>query len=61
MLHLAQYWYNTTFHTSVAMTPFEELYGRDPPSLTRVHATSDMGDSPAALYIQSREKILEQL
>ncbi|KZV42637.1 hypothetical protein F511_17561 [Dorcoceras hygrometricum] len=26
--HLAEYWYNTTFHSSAGMTPFEAVYGR---------------------------------
>lgn len=34
LLPWAQYWYNTTFHTSVSMTPLKALYGRDPPTLT---------------------------
>ena len=32
-LHLAEYWFNTNFHTSTKLTPFEALYGIPPPSL----------------------------
>lgn len=31
----AEYWYNTTFHASARKTPFEIVYGRPPPVLTR--------------------------
>lgn len=33
-LHLAEYWYNTTYHSAIQMTPFQALYGRLPPNLT---------------------------
>lgn len=29
----AEFWYNTTHHSSIGMTPFKALYGRDPPAL----------------------------
>ncbi|KAL6313151.1 hypothetical protein AAG906_024582 [Vitis piasezkii] len=31
----AEYWYNTTFHSSTNTTPFRAVYGRDPPPLIR--------------------------
>ena len=29
-LPLAEYWYNTTFHSALGKTPFEVLYGQSP-------------------------------
>ncbi|KAA0047237.1 Retrotransposable element Tf2 [Cucumis melo var. makuwa] len=32
-LHWAEYWYNTTYHSSIGITPFQAGYGRLPPPL----------------------------
>jgi hypothetical protein len=32
-LPLAEWWYNTSYHTATRMTPFEVVYGKKPPSV----------------------------
>jgi hypothetical protein len=32
-LPLAEWWYNTSYHTATRMNPFEEVYGKKPPSV----------------------------
>ena len=33
-LPLDEWWYNTTYHATTKMTPYEVVYGQQPPSLT---------------------------
>ncbi|CAJ2662834.1 unnamed protein product [Trifolium pratense] len=56
----AEYWYNTAFQTSIGMTPFKALYGREPPYLVKYEAQEN--DSPALQdELRGRDKILQQL
>jgi hypothetical protein len=32
-LPLVEWWYNTSYHTATRMTPFEAVYGKNPPSV----------------------------
>lgn len=56
----AEYWYNTSYHSSTKSTPFKALYGRGPPKLLR------FGDVPTATaevesMIQDRDALLHEL
>lgn len=52
-LHLAEFWHNTCFHSSIGMTPFEALYGRPPPTLQDFLPGSTAVDSIATtLYTE---------
>ena len=59
-LPLIEFWFNTNFHTSIKLTPFEALYGYPPPKVvdyvpgvTRV-ATVDS-------YLQDRQQLFSLL
>jgi hypothetical protein len=32
-LPLVEWWYNTSYHKTTHMTPFEAVYGKNPPSV----------------------------
>ncbi|CAA7037672.1 unnamed protein product [Microthlaspi erraticum] len=56
-LPLAEYWYNTSFHTSIQMTPYEAVYGQPPP----LHLPYLPGESKVAVVakcLQERENMI---
>lgn len=56
----AEYWYNSGFHSSIGMTPFKALYGRDPPNLVRPSTTAN---DPLEVVNQltDRDTLMQQL
>jgi hypothetical protein len=52
-LPTAEYWYNTSFQTSIKMTPFEALYEYPPPHLTTLPDTSNLSS-------EAQETLLEK-
>lgn len=56
-LPLAEYWYNTSYHSSTQTTPFEIVYGQPPP----IHLPYVPGESKVqvvAKCLEDREKML---
>jgi transposase InsO family protein len=59
-LPLAEWWYNTSYHTATRMTPFEAVYGQKPPSvLSYLSSTSKVQAVDQTLIV--REDILRAL
>jgi hypothetical protein len=56
----AEFWYNSAFHTSIGMTPFKALYGRDPPTLIR-HSYLSQDAPEIAEQLANRDQLLAKL
>jgi hypothetical protein len=54
-LPLAEFWYNTTFHSAIGMTPFEALYGRKPPNMVHYSAGQNSIESVDQLLTQKAQ------
>lgn len=53
-LSMAEWWYNTSFHTSLKMTPFQALYGFKPPQVAEMFLVEDEVEDPVVM-IQRRQ------
>jgi hypothetical protein len=54
---LLEWWYNTTYHTSTKMTPFEALYGY-PPSSIKEYVVSNFKALAKKNYLATSNEIL---
>jgi hypothetical protein len=56
----AEYWYNTTYHISTGITPFQALYGCLPQSIP-VYKEGLTSVSAVDQQLQNRDELLRQL
>ncbi|GAU36128.1 hypothetical protein TSUD_292880 [Trifolium subterraneum] len=56
----AEYWYNTTYHISIGKSPFEVVYGRQPPKLLRF-LPNETKVAAVAIELKDKDEALNQL
>lgn len=59
-LATAKWWYNTSYHYSLKMTPFEALYNYPPPMIGEFDITTETGPVTTT-SLAERQNIMEQL
>ncbi|KAD5317318.1 hypothetical protein E3N88_17264 [Mikania micrantha] len=59
-LTLAEWWYNTTFHSTLKMSPFEALYGFSPP-LHIPYIPHDTNVEAVEIFCRDREAMIQHL
>jgi len=60
LLPWAEFWYNTTYHASTGMTPFQALYGRLPPTIPHYHIGMSLVNE-VDQQLASRDELLSLL
>jgi hypothetical protein len=59
-LSLAEFWYNTSFHTALQLTPFQALYGFPPPLISELSIPGPL-DMAASEFLEAKQRMLDQL
>lgn len=59
-LPLAEYWYNTTYHTALKITPFQAMYGFPPPLISDI-AVPGPSDLDAQEFLEAKQQMNDQL
>jgi hypothetical protein len=59
-LSLAEWWYNSSFHTATKITPFHALYGFPAPLISEISIAGPV-DLDDATFLQQKEHMLQQL
>lgn len=59
-LAMAEWWYNTTYHTLLKLTPFQALYGYAPPQVGELSLPGNLSDE-ARMTVEEKERMLREL
>jgi transposase InsO family protein len=59
-LSLAEFWYNTSYHTSLGKSPFEVLYGHTPSQLG-LESVEQCSVPDLSTWLQTRQLMLQQV
>lgn len=59
-LTMAEWWYNTSYHTSLKLTPFQALYGYPPPQIGELTIPCNVSDE-AKVTLEQKEQMLQQI
>ena len=59
-LPLAEFWYNTTFHSAIQLTPFEILYSQPPP-LHWPYLPGESANTQVDMNMTRREEMIRSL
>jgi len=59
-LSLAEWWYNSTYHTATKFTPFQALYGFPAPLISEISIPGP-SNGDASEFLQQKELMLQQL
>lgn len=57
---LAEWWYNTHFHTSIQLTPYEIVYGQSPP-LHLPYLAGEVANAEVDRSLQRRETVFQEI
>lgn len=60
LLPWPELWYNTSFHHSIGMTPFQALYGRIPPEVVD-YCLGNSNVEAVDTLLQERDRLLAEL
>jgi hypothetical protein len=59
-LSLAEWWYNSSYHTATKFTPFHALYGFPAPLISEISIPGPT-DADAKTFLEQKEQMLQQL